>query len=305
MSRPVGTTVSAVVALLGSVFALLFAVLMLATAFMPIPQTTPPDFANIALGSGAFLALLAALGLWTSVGLFRLRPWARTSILVFSGVMAVISLISLIGVLLMPMPPGTDPAVARFVRPVTLTMFGIPFLIGVWWLIQFNTRTTREAFAAGAVAAVPARPMSITIIGWANIVGGISTLFPIISRLPAFLAGLALTGWAAGVLYAFFGAIGIYIGRGLLELRERARLLAIGWFMISMIHMAAVTFVPVVRGRMLELQKSIAGAQAQPAPFDTAVFTNVMFGFVAALAVTAIWFLIRNRAAFKTESDYP
>ncbi|HEU4996743.1 MAG TPA: hypothetical protein VFT29_18130 [Gemmatimonadaceae bacterium] len=305
MSRPAGTTVSAVVALLGSVFTLLFAALMLTTAFMPRPQTTPPGFANIALGSAAFLAVLAALGLWTSVGLFRLRPWARTSILVFAGVMAVTSLLSLIFVLLMPMPPGTDPAVARFVRPMTLTMFGVPFLIGVWWLIQFNTRTTREAFAAGVVASVPARPMSVTIIAWANIVGGISSLFPIIARLPAFLAGLTLTGWAAGVLYAFFGAIGIYIGRGLLELRERARLLAIGWFVVSLIHMAVVTFVPVVRGRMLEMQKSIAGPQAQASPFDTAVFTKVMFGFVAVLAVTAIWFLIRNRAAFKTESNYP
>ena len=46
--------------------------------------------------SAAMFATLAVLGIWTSVGLFRLRSWARTSILVFAGFLAAGSIFSLL-----------------------------------------------------------------------------------------------------------------------------------------------------------------------------------------------------------------
>jgi hypothetical protein len=120
----------------------------------------------------------------------------------------------------------------------------------------------------------------------------------LVARQPAFLFGAIFTGWSAGVFYAFFAALSIYIGKGLLDLRERARIAAIAWFGFSLVHLSFITLVPSVRQRMLELQRTLVQNQPQPIPFDQGMMTNVMLAFTAILVVTAVWFLIRNRAAF-------
>src|SRR4030081_998514 len=88
MSRPVGVTASAVVAILGSIFTLVFAAFAVASLFMETTQPQPPNSGPfVVLGSLIFVAF-ACIGFWTSAGLFRLRPWARTAILVFAGFLA-------------------------------------------------------------------------------------------------------------------------------------------------------------------------------------------------------------------------
>jgi hypothetical protein len=203
---------------------------------------------------------------------------------------------------MMPLPaaPGADAAAARMTRPVMIAMFALPFAIGVWWLFQFNTKGTIAAFASGTTAETASRPLSISIIAWVSVIGGIACVFPILTRVPAFMFGIEFTGWGAGVVYAFFGALSIYIGRALLDLRERGRRFAIGWFIFSLVHMAVVTFVPALRRRMLAMQRSLDETQGQPAPFDTEIFANVTFVVFALLALAAIWFLVRNRGAFRS-----
>lgn len=302
MSRPAGATASAVVAIMGSVFTLLMAAFMFAAAFMDLPQTQPavPGFGGMMIGTAVFLAGLAGLGIATAVGLLRMRPWARISIQVFATFIAAISLIALITVPLIPVPPQTDPAAARIVRPVTLVMFGVPLIIAVWWLVQFNTRATKAAFASPTPGTASRRPLSISIIAWFSIIGGVSCLMPILMRMPAFLFGVTLTGWTAGVLYAFFGAVSLYFGRGLLELRERARIVAIAWYAFTIVHMSIVTLVPTVRQRMLEMQSDFQVTQASQPPFDMSAFTNVTFAFITVLSAVVIWFLVRNRQAFQS-----
>jgi hypothetical protein len=302
MQRPVGVTASAVVAIIGSVFTLLMAVVMLATAFIETPQSQTPGYTQIAVGSALVFAALAGLGVWTAIGLLRLRPWARTSILVFAGFAAALCLFMLIvtSVMPMPMPPQADPAVARTMRPTLIATFGIPFAIAVWWLIQFNTRATSAAFSGGMPVTEPRRPLSISIIAWTSIIGGASCLVPILLRMPAFIAGIILTGWAGGVTYAFFGALSLYIGWGLLDLRERARVLAIAWFAFGLVHTAVVTLIPSLRQRMLQAQSAFTQNQPQPPPFDQAILTNITLVCVAVIAVAAIFFLVRNRPAFRS-----
>jgi hypothetical protein len=184
------------------------------------------------------------------------------------------------------------------IRLVMVAMFGVPLAIAVWWLIQFNTRSTKAAFASSIAGPASPRPLSITIIAWVCIVGIVSCLFLVLTRMPVFLFGAILTGWIAGVIYAFFGALSLYIGKGLLDLRERARVLAIGWFGFSLVHLSLITLVPSLRQRMLELQRSLEQNQPKPIPFDQGMMTNVSLAFTAVTIVAAIWFLIRNRAAF-------
>lgn len=298
MSRPVGVTASAIVAILGSMFALLMAVLVVASLFIETPQSQPPPGAPFVITTAAMFVALAGIGIWTSVGLFRLRSWARTSILIFSGFLAAIFVFSLLAILAVPMPPGTSAGTKDIFRGSMAVAFGIPLAIAIWWLIQFNTPSTKAAFASPIAGAASPRPLSITVIAWFSIIGGASALFPIVTRLPAFLFGATFNGWTAGVIYALFGAISLYIGKGLLDLQERARVFAIGWLGFGLVHTSIVVLVPPLRHRMLEMQRGLEQNQPNPFPFDQGLFTTVMLAFTAAITVTAIWFLIRNRAAF-------
>jgi hypothetical protein len=112
-----------------------------------------------------------------------------------------------------------------------------------------------------------------------------------------------LDGWTGGVIYAVFGALTLYVGKGLLELREEARILAIGWFGFSLVHSSLVAFVPGLRKGLLEFQQGLDKNQPHPIPFDLGLLTNVAFAFGAIVSASAIFFLIRNRAAFGREGN--
>jgi hypothetical protein len=298
MSRPVGITASAIVAILGSSLALLLSVLSVASLFMETTKPQPPGSAQVVIAGAVMFAVLAGIGIWTSVGLFRFRSWARTSILVFAGFLAVGSAFSLLIAMAVPLPPEITAGTEQTLHRVMAAMFGIPLAIAVWWLIQFNTQPTKAAFASPIAEAESRRPLSITIIAWALIVGAASCLFCILTSLPAFFFGAIFNGWMAGLIYAFFGALSLYMGKGLLDLRERARVVAIGWFGFWFAHSSLVTLVPPLRQRMLDLQRTLPQNQKTPIPFDQGMLMNVTFGVTAILVASAIWFLMRNRAAF-------
>jgi hypothetical protein len=298
MSRPVGVTASAIVAILGSILALVFAGMGIASLFIETTRPQPPNSAQLVIAGTMIIVAFAGIGIWTSVGLFRLRSWARTSILVFAGFLAAGSVFSLLITMAIPKSPTYSADTEHVVRLGMAAMFGIPLAIAVWWLIQFNTPSTKAAFASPIAGPASPRPLSITVIAWASIVGVAPCLFAILTRTPAFLFGAIFNGWIAGVIYAVFAAISLYIGKGLLDLRERARVLAIGWFGFSVVHMSIVTLVPSLRQRMFELQRGLEQNQPNPIPFDQGMMTNVILAFAAIVAATAIWFLIRNRAAF-------
>jgi len=46
------------------------------------------------------------------------------------------------------------------------------------------------------------------------------------------------------------------------------------------------------------LQRGFEQNQPNPIPFDEGMMTSVMLAFSAIVVATAIWFLVRNRAAF-------
>jgi hypothetical protein len=298
MSRPVGVTASAVVAILGSVLLLLFAVMGVASQFMIPPQSQLPNSTQLLIGGAAIFAALAGLGIWTSVGLFRLRSWARISIVVFACFLAASCVFGLAVTMAMPLPPGFSRGTEHTFRQSMAAIYGTPLAIAVWWLIQFNTRSTKSAFASPMPGGAPERPLSISIIAWASIAGGVSILLLILMNTPAFLFGAIFTGWSAGVIYAIFAAISLYIGKGLLDLQERARLLAIGWYVFSFVHMGLITMVPALRQRVVVLQQALARNQKTPVVFDQSAFTNVLLAFSAIVVAATIWFLMRNRAAF-------
>jgi hypothetical protein len=300
MSRPVSVTASAVVAILGSIFVLLVAVFSVASLFVQGAQPQPPNSAQAVLAGATIFVALAGAGIWTSVGLFRLRSWARMSILVFAGFLAVGCIFGLLTSTIVPIPPAMSADTAHVFRLVMVAMFGVPLAIAIWWLIQFNIHSTKAAFASATPVTETAspRPVSITIIAWASLIGGASCVLGILTRFPAFLFGATFNGWTAGVIYALFGALSLYIGKGLLDLREEARILAIGWFGFTLIHASLVTFVPPLRRGFLESQRSFAQNQPNALVLDEGVMIYGMFVLAVIVAATGIWLLVRNRAAF-------
>jgi hypothetical protein len=298
MSRPVGVTASAIVAILGSIFALLVAAVLVASPHIAPPQSQPPNSAQVVIAGAVMFAALAGIGIWTSVGIFRLRPWARTAILVFAGFLAAGCIFSWLMTMAVPIPPEFSAGTAHTFHRTIAVMFGIPLAIGIWWLIQFNTQSTKAAFASPIAGPASQRPLSITIMGWVCIVGVASCLFCILARLPVFLFGAIFNGWSAALIYVILGALQLYIGKGLLDLQERARILAIAWFGLSFVHGSVVVLVPSMRQRMLELQRTLVPNQKTEIAFDQGMLMSVLLAFAAIVAATAIWFLIRNRAAF-------
>ena len=144
-----------------------------------------PQSSSFMLGVMAFSVLLyLALAAWaitTVVGLFRMRNWARISIMVIGAGIAVIGLFSTLMSAAMPammksvpMPPNTNPAMLRGTFLFIAILWLFIAAIGIWWLVYFALRHTREAFAqaalqrglplsgAGRIAAYPAPSSPMT-----------------------------------------------------------------------------------------------------------------------------------------------
>lgn len=171
MKRPFGVVFAAVVLLLGSLLQLLMAAAMAFTGvFLPMQSASsaspaapmPPWMSTFMYAVGVFFLALAVWGIVTTVGLFRLRNWARYSVLVIGGGIAVIGLISLLtsGLIFavpMPLPPGTDPSQADIMHSVRIAIvavsalfYGLVCATGISWLIYFNLKRVRALFAAAA-----------------------------------------------------------------------------------------------------------------------------------------------------------
>lgn len=192
MKRPIGVNFSAVLLLLGSLFQLLMAFVMaLSGAFLPLQTGSggvpgasaatpmPPWMSTFMYVISVFCLTLAVWGIVTTVGLFRLRNWARYSVLVIGGGIALIGLVSMLTTLLLvfipiPLPSSVDtsqlPNAQVFVRimfAVTALFYGIVGGIGVYWLVYFNLKRVRVIFAgvavefAGAAGQLPGGPVQL------------------------------------------------------------------------------------------------------------------------------------------------
>jgi hypothetical protein len=304
MKRPLGVIASGIVAILGSIVALLFAVSGIASLFITPLEPRPANTAAAVVGGAVKFAVIAGIGIWTSVGLFLLRPWARTSVLILGILLACFSVFGLVVTMVMWIPQ--DVSTVHTYRQAMALLFGIPLLVGIWWIVQFNTASTKAAFSSSV--APSARPLGVTVLAWMSIVGGLQVLFAIVSRMPAFLFGTVFHGWGAGVIYAIFAAVTLYIGKGLLDLRERARVLAIVWVAFGLVHWSIVALVPSWRQRLTELERSLVPNPQSSIGFDPGIAINVMLASAAIVAAISIWILTRDRYAFvraENSRDWP
>jgi hypothetical protein len=310
MERSGGVTAAGVVLLIGSAILLLIA---LATAFAipftaskaPAAQFPPGAFAAAII----FYLALAGWGVGTAVGLFRLRPWARISILSMSILALVIGFISAVSVLiLLPhIPDQQDALTMAAVRGILVASFGFPMAIAAWWLVLFLRPGVRQQFsrAVGAtVAATPfVRPVSITVIAILLLLAVPGMLwvldltFPTrTTAIPTMVLGVLISGWGATAFNLAVLGANLALGLGLWRMKPWARTGAIAYFSFSILNLAAMALRPEHFSRIVTAVRTANPSLASyPFPQD---FLWFIAALSAGVAAAAMWFLIKSKAAF-------
>jgi hypothetical protein len=146
MRTSVRILISGIIAILAGLNLLLFAAYMHAR-HRPLPDAVPPALPLVA---EMLIAALALWGIFTGIGLFWHKPWARISIQVFAIAVALQSLLAGSGALVALrslISIHADPATMRSAYART-AIFPAQIAIAIWWLILFNTRRTKAEFTA-------------------------------------------------------------------------------------------------------------------------------------------------------------
>ena len=285
MKRSAGVTAIVILSLLGSVFTFAMGILVLVMMIMaPVSSTNPfpgsPSLFNAMLVLASLMYLLPAVwGIVTGIGLWRLKNWARVSIVVFSVLLILMGGFSGLVTLIVPFPPtqnsSVDPSIMTSIR-ISMAAFMLALAgIGVWWLVFFNRSTVKEQFgqlspafvdrsplqtaypAQGtAESAAGKRPLSIAILAWFLLVGCMFLPLWFVFRTPVILFTRLLTGWPAVLLCLGYAAVQVCIGVGLLRLRPAARTAAIIYFLFGFVNSAIFYFAPGGHARMLALIES-------------------------------------------------
>jgi hypothetical protein len=307
--RFAGVTLAAVAAILGSGLFILMGLAMLFTAFVPIPRpAAPPLLKIVTIVMGFVMLAVAAWGITTAVGLFRLRTWSRWSILIFSALLAFMGGSSALMMTVIQMPAAADvsPQIMTGIKVGVALFYGILALIGAFWLFYFNTARVRNQFGTGVAADGPGgRPLSITVIAWLALLGGLFCAGAALSRFPGMVFGLIFMGWAARVFYLIFAAIEIWIGLGLLRLNPLSRRVAIGMFGYTILNSALFVLLPGYADRvhmMLDLFPSSIPATPGYDPASS-MGASIILGTV--VSVVPILFLIARRQAFLSRANDP
>jgi hypothetical protein len=278
--------------------------ILFSTLVAPRPTTGPavPPFPLVAIGiaMAAICAGLSGWGIWTAVGVFRRREWARISIVVFAVLLTFVGASAFLAMLFMrlPAPEGVSQKTMDAMRLGIGGFYGVLAAIGVWWLVLFNLRSTKEYFAQYAPSEPSARPLSVSMIGWYLLISSLFLAPMAVLRMPAFVFGAVITGWGGPAVYAVFAGTQIFLGAGLLRLREQARLASIGYFCLIGLNSAVTMGLPGYAAKMQTMMREMpklfpAGGPPQ-VPQPGWLFVPMGMAFAA----VPVWFLVRRRAAF-------
>ena len=306
MNRSTGVTVVAVLVIIGSAIALLGGAFAVLGAFLLPVTTAQPPFPRqfIVLGI-IFISGTAGWGIATAIGLFRLRRWARISILVFSGFLVASSALPLLVTLVLhlPRPEGSSPADIAGVLAFMSVFYLSLIAVGIWWLIYFTRKGVEAQFQGQSqVLETSLKPLSITVIAWFLLVGGILTPFCALTRIPAMVLGTVLTGSYASVVYLLYGVIELLIGIGLLKMKPLSHTVATCFYLYALLN-GTFIFLPGRAARMAAAFDFLSAEMQSPGAETQQVWFGAMFGLV--FSVVPLYFLLTRRKAFLAACQPP
>jgi len=337
MNRSAGVTVVAVFAVIGSTLMLLVGVLtsaaMLLGPHLPTqtPGVSPQFFTVMAIMSLAMYGGMGAWGIATSIGLFRLKNWARISTIVFSVLLILTMGMGGLIAIFMPMPPpaattGSESAAAG-VRLVMGAISATLVAIGVWWVVFLTRANVVRQFTATAifptptggalpatlpttsVAQGPKPPLRVTVLAWLVLVGSAFLALCTYFSVPAIFFTKIFMGSAAKLYFGAFAIVALYVGIGLLRLDPMARLVAIGYFLFSFLNAAVFYLAPGADARIRSLMTSSQALFAMPGYTDP--YQNLgprflvvpgMIGLLIGVGIP-LFILLSTRAAFERGNE--
>ncbi len=162
IDRPAGVSIAAIVLALMACLGFLLAALSIGALFLT-HNPIIPKIPAVRIFFVCFDVLTLAVVVWcfwTVVGLFQLKLWARFSIMAIGAMDLCFFAIQSVGLLVLrgkydlsglTIPNGstTHPGLIQ-IQSVLLAVAAIDALlalIGLWWLVYFNTQQVRSAFA--------------------------------------------------------------------------------------------------------------------------------------------------------------
>jgi hypothetical protein len=251
---------------------------------------------------------LAIFGVFTCVGVLRLKKWTRISMLIWGGVIAAVCGIMFLFTSLLPPPdmPANSPANLPYMRILMAVIYGIQFLIGVWWLLLFNQPSVKEQFLGVAPDDGPAPatlrprcPLPLAVLAGFSIVSAGFSLFLPFTNLPVnpILFGHRFQG-AFGVVLFYVSAGLLLIGAsGMLRLKRRSYPLMLGQYFF---WMASGTVNLVSPNYDRNLQEMISKMNLPKGSMGQAAFAQTRtFGIVSLLpGVLFIWLLLYCHTRF-------
>lgn len=330
MKRSAGVTIVASILLTFSALGLLFTIVGLiamlwASIAEPRNDFSRPILAILFLGL-AFCLFVYGLGVFTGIGLWRLKNWARITTIVLAVLMILQSLIFFLDVLLFSViPPPTEmnasPHFRVFMR-VEMAGIGLLFLgVGVWWIVLFTRRRVRAQFQsvpssiaveieqpAEDMVPVPAPkagrvPVVVLVVAVLLLAATPSLLFALFLPFPAPLMGKILYGVAGKLVYVAIGLIDLTLGIGLLRLKRWSLPATIAFYIFSILN-SLFMFFPSARDAYLTALSRLLPFSLPPDlnPFPPRVFALLIdFGLVFGVLFSGalIVLLIRSRPAFE------
>jgi hypothetical protein len=337
-------TAAGVVAIIFSAVGALLGVLVEVSMFVaPGLQTSdgapgmPPGTRAAAQIFWLFGLAVAVFGFFVGIGVLRRRNWARIAMLVWGGLMAVLSAISIPVVLIVfnslpaALPNGAEAGpFMGFLKVFMVFFYGIPLGIGIWWLVLFTRPRVAAAFTAStALAGYPptvdasgfpspepivrlpaspkaACPLPLMIFAgfliFSSVCMVLFTLFPTARAMPFFFFGHFFSGISAK---AFLGIMGLVFGIGavgILKLKAWALDTVLVLQLVLLVNGILSVLNPRFLAAMQEaMQRADAANPAFPGgnPFLTGSFFQMMMIFGLCLSATIIALLLFYRSRFR------
>jgi hypothetical protein len=342
MNRSIGITVSAILTFIGSWLTIAFGGLSIIALLIAMQAPPKPLIVRFVFATLMFLQFgLGAWGIASGIGLLRLRPWTRISMLVFSGILLFFALptVLLTPILPIPEPPNSTGHVALAIKVGIGAFFGALVMIGSGWLYYFNQRTVKEQFHGGrtlsmvltsaadttllgqAELAIPTgkssrRPMSIAIIGWLMLVGALLSLPLILLRSPMLFMSWMITGWQTGLFMFTTAVLQGIAGVGLLRLRPWGRTLAICVLSFGLLNSGAKILLPGAAAKIKQVhvaaQAKIRARMGLPTTTTHGLSSESWYVFVLILTTVVmtalglqLWFVVTRKKAFFPENETP
>lgn len=335
--RPMGLVFAAIVlALMTCMGFFSGASVIFAAVFIRTPQLARyPMVEDIQIGMGVFILLVSGFCAFTVTGLFRIKRWARFSILILGGLLAFYFFLTAVlffvfafsSMALQPTAAGVPPGM---IKGAFLGLGGFCCLfswVGVWWLVYFNLRRIRALFATNGVGPLPELPAQAPVSAagvWIDpntpkrgaieilviclavlyLLGAASGIVTAFLHFPLFFIGFVVRGTSASVAALLFSAISLGMGIGLLRRMKAAWVTALAFNALGLVSTLAM-LTPRNRAMMADYQQEIfrhmfSGAFPYPPPSQFNPASTYFLGaVVGALTVGAIfWLLLKARPLF-------